>query len=153
MPKIKTVCEKVLGNNGMTPGLISAFGWVNSSIAQYWIKRFLSASNPQFRYLGIAVCSICRFDPEQYLTDILRNTSDKEQPQLLARALRLAGELKRFDLLPEIERAIGSKNKSVAFRAIWSALSLAMRATFSCPKAKRCSQPPNGSIRLSTRSV
>lgn len=122
--KIKVVCETALASPEMVPGLVSALGWINKTTAENWIERFLSVNNPKFRYLGIAACSIRRFDPKQYLTDILQDVSINQQPQLYARALRLIGEIKRYDLVPALNQAMEAKDKSVSFWANWSAVLL-----------------------------
>ncbi|MFV9615439.1 MAG: TIGR02270 family protein [Gammaproteobacteria bacterium] len=122
--KMKVVCEVALANPQMTPGLVSAFGWVNESRALSWIERFLRVDEPKYRYLGIAACSIRRLDPKQQLTRILQDASTIQHPELYARALRLVGEIKRIDLLPALNQAMDAEHTSVHFWANWSAVLL-----------------------------
>lgn len=122
--KIKIICEAGLANPEMTIGLVSALGWIDKTTALHWIDRFLRVSNQKYRYLGIAACSIRRFDPKQHLTDILQDESISTHPQLYARALRLIGEIKRVDLIPALNQAMEDKDKTVSFWANWSSVLL-----------------------------
>jgi uncharacterized protein (TIGR02270 family) len=122
--KIQVVCETALTNPAMMPGLISALGWLNKNIAQYWIDRFMHVNNPKYRYLGLAACSIRRLDPQQHLTDILLDPGIRTQPQLYARALRLTGEMKRSDLIPALNQAMDAEDINISFWANWSAVLL-----------------------------
>jgi uncharacterized protein (TIGR02270 family) len=122
--KIQVVCETALTSPEMMPGLISALGWLNRGVAQYWIDRFLHVNNSKYQYLGLAACSICRIDPQIKLTDILMDPNIRKQPQLLSRALRLIGEIKRTDLIPALNQAMDADESDVKFWANWSALLL-----------------------------
>ncbi len=122
--KIKLICDMGLDNPDMTPGLISAFGWINKVTAQYWVERFLSVNNSKYRYLGVAISSIRRLDPQQHLTNIMKDVNTSKHPQLYARALRLIGEIKRIDLVPALNQAMDDEDENIVFWANWSAVLL-----------------------------
>jgi len=122
--KINMVCEKALANPEMTPGLVSALGWLNESKAKLLIKRFLNSSDSKYLYLGIAACSMCRLDPKQQLNHILQNPDITQQPGLYAQCLRLIGELKRHDLVSVLNQAMDANQENARFWANWSAVLL-----------------------------
>ena len=122
--RINLICDKALDNPEMTAGLVSALGWLNESKAKLLIKRFLNSTDPNYLYLGIAACSICRFDPNQQLNHILQDAKIVDHAELYARSLRLIGEIKRHDLVSALNQATDAKHKSVRFWANWSAVLL-----------------------------
>lgn len=126
--RIKMVCELALTMPEMTKGLISALGWVDAEIAKFWMQRFLSVSDPRYRMLGLAACSVRREDPGKYFISILQDQDLSKYPIMHARALRLIGELKRRDLIPALNAAMDSKVPVVKFWANWSAVLLGNQA-------------------------
>jgi len=125
--KIQYVCEAALSNADMRRGLISAMGWIDPAAARFWIERFLGVADPGYRYLGLAACSVRRYDPQQPLTEILTDDRLFEQPEVHARALRLIGEIKRADLVPALNQGMDAENETVKFWANWSAVLLGNR--------------------------
>lgn len=119
--RMKYVCATALTQPEMIPGLVSALGWINPETAQYWIDRFLQVNDPQYHYLAIASCSLCRQDPGQALVSLLKSSSIDQHPQLYARCIRLIGELKRVDLMPALNQAMNAEDDEVKFWAYWSA--------------------------------
>ena len=126
--RIKRVCDLALTTPEMTQGLISALGWVEADIAAFWIPRFLAVTDPNYRMLGLAACSVRRDDPGPYLAAILQDPQTENYPALHARALRLIGELKRWELLPALNAAMAAENATVKFWANWSAVLLGDQA-------------------------
>ena len=122
--RIKMVCELGLMTPAMTKGLISALGWVEADLAKFWMQRFLSVTDPKYRMLGLAACSVRREDPGKYFLIILQDQDLSRYPIMHARALRLIGELKRGDLVPALNAAMDSKEPVVKFWANWSAVLL-----------------------------
>lgn len=110
------------------PGLVSALGWLPGPIAHPWIGKFLNSKDMHHKYLGVAACSARRDDPGEILTAILKREDCRAHPALYARALRLIGELRRHDLLPVLQGAIGSQDPTLAFWANWSAILLGQQA-------------------------
>ncbi len=120
--KIKTVCEIALENPQMLPGLESALGWINETSSKFWIDRFLNVTDLRYQDLGLSACSIKRRDPVNILTRILQSHETTKNPQLYAKALKLVGELKRFDLVPALNQGMDSEDEEVKFWASWSAI-------------------------------
>ena len=119
--QIKMVCELALRTAEMTKGLVSALAWVESEIAEFWIQRFLSVTDPVYKELGLAVCGARRDYPEKYLLAILKEPTTVQNPALHSRALRLIGELKRWELVPALNAAMDADDPQVRFWANWSA--------------------------------
>lgn len=126
--RIKMVCELALKTPEMIKGLISALGWVEAELANFWMQRFLSVTDPKYRLLGLATCSVRREDPGKYFLIILQDQDLSKYPVMHARALRLIGELKRRDLVPALNAAMDSKVPVVKFWANWSAVLLGNQA-------------------------
>ena len=121
---IQTVVEVGLSGCACSRALISALAWLPGRLVHSWIKRFLTSKDLQHKYLALAVCAARREDPKEHLSNILLRDDCRESPLLYARAVRLAGELKRFDLLPAIRQAQQSKFDEVVFWTIWSQILL-----------------------------
>lgn len=99
------------------PGLISAFGWASASHLQGTVARLLASPEPFKRGAGIAACVMHRVDPDASL-----NTAITDPDVLLrARALRVAGELGRRDLLATCMAALTDEDPSCRFWAAHSA--------------------------------
>ncbi len=127
--KIQRAVEVGLENNLATPGLISAMGWLPVDIANPWTERFLKGKEMNHKYLGIAVCSVRRQDPGEILNNILQRDDCQQDEKLYARALRLVGELRRQDCMPEINTAMTVENSEIRFWANWSAVLLGHRTS------------------------
>ena len=126
--KIQAVVTTGLADQRMAKGLISALGWLPGQIVYPWIQKFLTSKDLDHKYLALAACSIRRENPETHLAKILQREDCRANSRLHARALRLAGELKRNDLLSDIENAMQSDDEQVKFWANWSATLLGNKA-------------------------
>jgi uncharacterized protein (TIGR02270 family) len=122
--KIQAVIEAGLGEGGMFKGLVSALGWLPGQIALPWIEKFLGSKDLNHKYLAIAACSVRRENPADYLTKILQRDDCRAHAKLHARALRLAGELKRADLRDIVAVARASDEEEVKFAAHWASVLL-----------------------------
>ena len=101
------------------PGLLSAFGWVSSQFLQGTIKDLLVASHPFQRQIGLAACAMHRVDPGAALVA----ASGDADASLRARALRVAGECGRIDLLAACVAALADEDEVCRF---WAARSVAL---------------------------
>ena len=122
--KIQRAIQSGLAGKQSIKGLISALGWLPAEIAQPWAKRLLNGKDMNHKFLGVAACSVRRDDPGEILVEILKREDCRQHLPLHARALRLVGELRRQDLMPALQDAIGSKDPTLAFWANWSAILL-----------------------------
>lgn len=122
--KIQRAVQVGLTSQRTFSALVSALGWLPAEIAQPWIERLLHGKDMQHKYLGLAACSVRRVDPGALLNDILKREDCSAHTALTARALRLAGELRRQDLMPTLLAAQSSDNETIRFWALWSSILL-----------------------------
>lgn len=118
--KIQLAVEVGLSDTNAFKGLISAIAWLPGRLVHSWIKKFLTSKDLDHKYLALAVCSARREDPREYLNRILQRADCLAHEKLYSRALRLIGELKRFDLLSALHSGVNSDSKTVKFWAHWS---------------------------------
>lgn len=126
--RIKIAVEAGLSDARATKGLISALGWLPDPIARPWIARLLQGKDMHHKYLGVAACSLRRENPGEQLNDILTRKDCRAYVKLHARALRLVGELRRDDLSPIVEAAMGDTDPTIAFWSTWSSILLGHHA-------------------------
>ncbi|MDX8479736.1 TIGR02270 family protein [Mesorhizobium sp. VK24D] len=101
---------------------VSALGWVEAHNVQEWIRSLLEDPLPSRRLLGLAACSVRRIDPATRLSQLLNDV-----PAVRARALRLAGEIGRVDLLSDVRAALDDPHGTCRFWAAWSCVLLGDR--------------------------
>jgi uncharacterized protein (TIGR02270 family) len=110
-------------------GLLSAFGWVPAQALQGVIRDLLRSADALLRAAGLAACVMHRVDPGAALVAALA----EGDARLRTRALRVAGEAGRVDLLPQLLDALGAcavdaGNEAQRFWAARSALLLGDRS-------------------------
>jgi uncharacterized protein (TIGR02270 family) len=119
--------DKLVAVAGAVPesraGLISAFGWVSAHYLQGTIRSLVESIDPLRRAVGLAACAMHRVDPGRALTAAMGDPD----PQLRARALRVAGEAGRRELLPICVTALSEDGSACRFWAARSALLLGDR--------------------------
>lgn len=126
--KIQVVIEAGLANEEAEKGLISAMGWLPGRLVHGWIEKFLSSKELGHKFLAIASCSVRRENPGEALTRILDRGDCKQHEKLYCRALRLIGELRRQDLMPYLNEAMGADHIDICFWSNWSAILLGNRS-------------------------
>jgi len=98
--------------------------WLPKSLTDEWLQRFLFSKDLNHKYLAIALCSIRRKNPGDILKEILQREDCLTHIKLLARVVRLIGELKLYAfgnaLIPFAEH----EEPSVKFWANWSIVML-----------------------------
>ena len=100
----------------------SALGWLPPTALQGRVAPLLADRRPAARELGLSACSVHRVDPRGRLNEFLRDV-----PSVRARALRLAGEVGRRDLVPTLS-AVGQDDPPwCRFWASWSLVLLGDR--------------------------
>ncbi len=99
-----------------TRGLVSAIGWVQAERLRGTVHGLLRDPSPHCRMLGVAACSVHRANPGPYLLSALDDV-----PPVRSRALRLAGELGRVDVLPRLLDALNDPDEACRFWAAWAA--------------------------------
>jgi uncharacterized protein (TIGR02270 family) len=105
-------------------GFFGAIGWSEPATIAATVRRWHDSADPIERLLLLVACSVHRTDPGPRLATLLRDADERVR----ARALRLAGELGRAELVEEVARAIDDTAPEPAFWAAWSARLLGERA-------------------------
>jgi uncharacterized protein (TIGR02270 family) len=121
LDKLLAIAEAVPASRA---GLLSAFGWVSAADLQGITKALLEAVQPWRREVGLAACAMHGVDPGSVLAGALRDGDSG----LRARALRVAGQCGRRDLLDACLAALTDEDERCAFEAARSALWLGDRA-------------------------
>lgn len=122
--KIQVAVEAGLSNPDTERGFISALGWLPAKLVHGWLEKFVNSKNLDHKLLAVGGFSLRRENPGASLERILERDDCRQHHRLYARSLRLAGELRRLDLLPQIEAARDSDSEDVAFWANWAAVLL-----------------------------
>jgi uncharacterized protein (TIGR02270 family) len=119
--------ERLFALAGAAPearnGLLSAFGWVSAQQLQGIVRDLLVAGDALRREVGIAACAMHRVDPGR----ALESAVDDADTLLRARALRVAGECGRRDLLAACLKAAGGEDETCRFWGAASAVLLGDR--------------------------
>jgi uncharacterized protein (TIGR02270 family) len=98
-------------------GVAAALAWGSSDVVGPWLAGLVHNRCPAgMRRIGIAACAARRSDPGEALAFALHG----DDPRLLERALRAAGELGRADLRPEVRAAFSAEDAACRFAAGWA---------------------------------
>jgi len=126
--KIQTVVETAMSSEEGYQGLLYALTWLPGNLVHDWVKRFFTSKDLNHKKLAIQVCNIRRENPADYLVSILQREDCLEDIKLYIAALKITGELKRFDLLEHVLKAIEHDDETVKFWAIRSAIFIGDKA-------------------------
>lgn len=126
--KIQMAVEAGLTDDKTFKALTSALGWISEKISLGWMKKFVQSKSLDHKYLAIAAYSILRVDPGEMLSALFTRDDCIAHKKLYVRGLRLIGELKRRDLVSELNQAMESEDPDIIFWSNWSALLLGNRA-------------------------
>jgi uncharacterized protein (TIGR02270 family) len=120
LDKLLALAEAVPGSQA---GLISAFGWVSAESLRGITKALLNSSSAFHRQVALASCAMHRVDPASALDAAILDAD----AGLRGRALRVAGDVGRLDLLPTCLKALADEDDHCRFQAARSALLLGNR--------------------------
>ena len=129
--KIQLVVETALAVEDNYSGLLHALVWLPGHLVHDWIKRFFTSKDLSHKCLALQACNMRRENPAEYLLNILRREDCRENTQLYIAALKVAGELKRFDLIEHVLLATENQDPDVKFWAVRSAIFLGDKAKVS----------------------
>ncbi len=118
--RIEAVVTAATDSPEAAPGLGSALGWLPYDIAKPHLETLLQADVPRLRRLGLAAMAHHRVDPGPVLVSALQDID----PVVTPRALRLAGELGRQNLLPQCRELLTSDADDIRFWATWAVMVL-----------------------------
>ena len=91
----------------------SGIGWLPRSALHGKVDPLLNDPDPIARALGVGACALHRVDPGKRLAQYLADA-----PGVRRRAARLAGEIGRVDLLPEIQNLCGDDDPETAYEIL-----------------------------------
>jgi uncharacterized protein (TIGR02270 family) len=103
-------------------GVVSAIGWALRADLATTLPRLAREANPLVRMAAASLYSTRRIDPGNMI-----HTFFSESGPVRARALRLAGELGRLDLLPTVRQAVETLDGEERDWASWSGVLLGCR--------------------------
>src|SRR5262245_47319991 len=96
-------------------GLFGAIGWVAANALRGQTVEWFDAPSFFRRLVATVACSLHRVDPGSRIDRLLT-----DEPIVRARAIRLAGELRRMDLRGQLRRALADEDDACRFWAAWS---------------------------------
>ena len=120
--KIQIVVESAMTSEKGYQGLLYALTWLPGSLVHDWVKRFFTSKDLNHKKLAIEVCNNRRENPADYLVSIFQREDCLENLELYIAALKITGELKRFDLIEHVLKATEHEDEVVKFWAIRSAI-------------------------------
>jgi uncharacterized protein (TIGR02270 family) len=115
--RINEVLDVGLKSMQFARGIISALGWLTYEQAQPHAQALLESSESILQRIGITAVAVHRGDLGRALNEAVA----KGGPVVRARALRVAGELGRIDLLPLCRANFEVEEEDCRFWAAWSA--------------------------------
>lgn len=120
----EAVIADMLARTDALPGkawaLQGVFAWHDTARVKAALEAHLGDANPRYRDAALAQCHTHRLSGGDCLPAILNGS----EPELLARALRTAGECGRVDLLPAVLGWLAKARQAdpaIAYWAAWSA--------------------------------
>ncbi len=120
--KIEEVLSLGQDHQSAFPGLASALGWLPDGKIRSFLPAWMTNDSTWLQHLSLVVCSLRRVDPRDYLNPFVHAAANNPGDLVAARALRLAGELKRLDLLPVIQSLQLPERSPAHFWSHWARL-------------------------------
>lgn len=126
--KIQFVVEAALAAEENYKGLLHALVWLPGHLVHDWIKRFFTSKDLSHKWLALQACDMRRENPAEYLLNILRREDCRKNTALYITALKIAGDLKRFDLIEHVLLATDNEDPNIKFWAVRSSILLGDKA-------------------------
>jgi len=124
MRRIEPLTAKLQAAPEARRGFVGAIAWCPPDGLASLVREWHRSREACQRYLALCACSVHRSGAGACLAVCIED----EDPLVRARAVRLAGETNRVDLLQACLRHINDNDAEVAFWAAWSAVLLGDRA-------------------------
>jgi uncharacterized protein (TIGR02270 family) len=122
-PRLDRLIALALAVPHTVDGLVSAFGWVESTRLQGTVAGLLRDRDRFRRMVGVAACAMHRVDPGIVSGEYLHDAD----PALRARSFRAVGELGLADAVPSCVAALADADDDCRFWAAWSVVLLGDR--------------------------
>jgi uncharacterized protein (TIGR02270 family) len=103
----------------------AAAAWCAPERTAARMRSWIGGQDPMAIWIALEVCGRRRVDPKGHLGPLLSH----RDPRVAARAMQLAGELGRADLVPDLVRLAGGADPTSRFWAAWAAALLGDRKT------------------------
>lgn len=103
----------------------AAAAWCAPELLAARMRDWIGGQDPMATWIALDVCGSRRVDPKGHLQPLLSH----RDPRVASRAMRLAAELGRADLVPDLLRLSGTTEPALRFWAVWSAALLGDRRT------------------------
>ncbi len=103
-------------SQGDAHGLVGALAWHNPATIAPLVRDWIGAQDAFERFLGVSACLGHDVDPKQMLVRLVRDPDARVR----AASLRLAGKLKRADLVRELAARLQDDNEKVRFWSAWA---------------------------------
>ena len=97
-------------------GLIGALTWHKPAVIGPFVRQWIGDQDVFSRFLAISSCIAHNVDPGTTLARLVKD----DDPRARAAALRLAGQLQRFDLGRDIQSALDHRDERVRLWASWA---------------------------------
>ncbi|WP_292367972.1 HEAT repeat domain-containing protein [Mesorhizobium sp.] len=97
-------------------GLVGALAWHKPAMIAPLVRDWISAPDSFKRFLGVSACLGHGVDPKQMLARLVRDPDTRVR----STSLRLAGKLKRADLVDELKAGLNDAEEQPRFWAAWS---------------------------------
>lgn len=123
MKKIQTVTEIAVKHEETFFALSHSVAWLPPSYSDIWISRFFSSKELNHKRLALLACELRQDNPGDHLKNILERVDCQNDELIYSQALKQAGELKRFDLLPLIRQGLSSLHNRARY---WARYALIM---------------------------
>jgi uncharacterized protein (TIGR02270 family) len=123
MRRIEPLAAKLRATPEGRRGFVGAIAWCRPDGPASLVREWDRSPEACLRYLNLCACSVHRSDAGAGLAVGIED----EDPLVRARAVRLAGEINRVDLLQACLRHIDDNDADVAFWAAWSGVLLGDR--------------------------
>ncbi|RWL78812.1 MAG: hypothetical protein EOR67_24105 [Mesorhizobium sp.] len=101
-------------------GLVGALAWHKPAVIGPFVREWIGDRDAFLRFLGISACIEHKVDPG---TTLARLGKDHDF-RVRAAALRLAGQLRRFDLARDVHAALDHEDERVRLWASWALVEL-----------------------------
>jgi uncharacterized protein (TIGR02270 family) len=122
--KIKYIVDHAFINEQTFKGLLSALAWLPKNLISEWLERFLYSKDLNHKYLAVALCSVRRKNPGEILKELLQREDCLAHEKLLARVIRLIGELKLYAFANNLQQLSEHELPEIQFWSNWSLIML-----------------------------
>ncbi|MBL9051872.1 MAG: hypothetical protein JNK19_17290 [Tabrizicola sp.] len=103
----------------------AAAAWCAPELMAARMRDWITGLDPMAAWIALDVCGLRRIDPKGHLKPLLSH----RDARVAARAMRLAAELGRADLVPDLTRLSDNADPDLRFWAAWAAALLGDRRT------------------------